>query len=235
VKSLDLLSSPSEKNLYFSLPLIRSVGLENTNPKFKHEMVDADIKTEIEVGNYTLSSTTYQNVVNNSTNEPPIQDKTPKTTFTCGKCQEKIPKNEWKKHLHFHNGLTWKEGVQPPINFTDLNKIGLILYRFMKENKLETLKCDGCSATRKSSVGLLGHLIKCSLNLGNVQCPKEACVHCNKKLYRANMKSHLTICSQKLENDVCVHCNKEILRTMMKTHQMNYCNKLKRSDVRRVM
>lgn len=154
--------------------------------------------------NETIASTSQSvqssNEPTNQLNENQIDEKTPRKqgrprikplvekppsliTYTCGNCQIEVPQNKWKVHEATHIGVTFRIGIDDPIDVEDPATMARIMIRFMKHNKIQYLKCPKCHEKKKSAVGYISHIEVCGLTPDEIASLKTVCEYC-KKLYR---------------------------------------------------
>lgn len=110
--------------------------------------------------------------------------------ITCGNCQQEIPQSKWKVHEGTHIGVTYRVGIDEPIDVDDAQTQSRIMIRYMKHNKIQYLKCIKCGERKKSAVGYISHVEVCGLTNEEVKTMKAECEYC-KKLYRkVSLASH---------------------------------------------
>lgn len=66
------------------------------------------------------------------------------------------------------------------------------MINFMKLNKLTFLKCEKCSETRKSALGIISHQQMCGLTPEQMQDNKVLCEKCNSRVLPVSFNSHIT-------------------------------------------
>lgn len=110
--------------------------------------------------------------------------------FTCGNCQQPIAESKWKAHEAVHVGVTWRVGIDEPIDVDDTATVSRLMVRYMKQKKIQYLKCEKCGEKKKSAVGYISHIEVCGLTPDEVKALKAECEFC-KKLYRkVSLASH---------------------------------------------
>lgn len=122
-----------------------------------------------------------------------VPDKDPKPNqpkFTCGNCQQLIAHSKWKAHEAMHIGVTWRIGIDEPIDVNDSQAMARTMIRYMKHKKIQYLKCEKCGEKKKSAVGYISHIEVCGLTPDEIKALKAECEFC-KKLYRkVSLVSH---------------------------------------------
>lgn len=117
-----------------------------------------------------------------------VDNNSPK--FICGNCQSAIPERKWKAHVATHLGVSFRVGIDDPIDVEDSATMGRLMIRFMKVNKIQYLRCPKCDAKKKSALGYISHVELCGLTPEEVDSLKAECEFC-KKLYRkVSLPSH---------------------------------------------
>lgn len=109
----------------------------------------------------------------------------------CGNCKAEVGGNKWRAHVAKHNGLAWRESLDPPMNLKDKATLISVLTLFMKENKLKELRCEKCRETRKSVVGFISHKHVCGLTPEEQLSRMATCEHCHHKMKPSSMPTHL--------------------------------------------
>lgn len=111
--------------------------------------------------------------------------------YTCGACNELVPKSKWYAHTAKHYGVAWRMNIDEAIDVNDNHALIRTLNRFMKSNKLHHLKCDKCSEKKRSALGYISHVEICGLTSEEIIAMKSECPHC-KKLYRkVSLETHI--------------------------------------------
>lgn len=110
--------------------------------------------------------------------------------FICGNCQSEVTKRQWKAHESIHFGVTFRVGIDDPIDVDDTGTQARIMIRYMKQNKIQFLKCPKCGEKKKSALGYISHIELCGLTEEEMKSLKQECEYC-KKLYRkVSIASH---------------------------------------------
>lgn len=118
-------------------------------------------------------------------------DETPDTsTFKCGNCQLDVPQKRWKTHEFQHFGVTYRCGVDEPIDVDDSSTQLRIMTRFMKHNKIQYLKCPKCGDKKRSALGYISHVEICGLTEAEVKSLKAECEFCKKLFRKVSLASH---------------------------------------------
>ncbi|XP_055588549.1 uncharacterized protein LOC129740929 [Uranotaenia lowii] len=110
---------------------------------------------------------------------------------TCASCFKVLPQKEWNDHYFLHNGLTYRKGIDAPVDLDDTNTACSIMIKFMKAFKLHAVTCDRCGVSKKSAMGLISHRATCGLSAEEALKSKVSCQHCNRRLLPVSMATHL--------------------------------------------
>lgn len=117
-----------------------------------------------------------------------------KASFTCGACKETVQKHNWRSHLFQHAGLAWRVGHDLEFDLNDENVCLNVMRRYRISNNLKFLKCPKCLVEeRRSAEGIISHMRLCGMSADEIETAKVSCPHCDKKLIKDSLYSHLRL------------------------------------------
>jgi hypothetical protein len=105
--------------------------------------------------------------------------------YTCGNCKAVVPILYWKKHFNFHNGIAWRDTVDPPIDMLNLRMLCSLMEM---HNETNHFKCENCPETKFTALDLLLHMEYCGLTDDR---KKEECIRCKIKLMPYSFQDHI--------------------------------------------
>ncbi|XP_053683322.1 uncharacterized protein LOC128733625 [Sabethes cyaneus] len=121
---------------------------------------------------------------------PPVEEFLEQEVI-CASCNQKIPTVAWNTHYATHSGLTYRQGIDPVIDFNDETIAVQIVTRFMKSHRQLTVQCDKCGVSKKSAVGMVSHRMICGLTAEQIEQSKVTCEHCKRRMMAVSMSTHL--------------------------------------------
>ncbi|XP_046396048.1 uncharacterized protein LOC124163292 [Ischnura elegans] len=110
----------------------------------------------------------------------------------CFACKESMNNNTYVYHkLKAHNGLTWRDGLDEPIDLNDEKLVKSILKQTLSKRK--QLICEKCGVSRSSIVGYESHLTFCAKSEGEREALMETCPVCSRRMMPASLKVHMSV------------------------------------------
>lgn len=127
----------------------------------------------------------------------------------CGNCKETVQIRDWRSHVIFHNGLTWKEGEEEKIDLHDHKMILRKMLWYMRTYKQTVLTCPKCKNEKKSALGIISHMESCGLTEEEIENAKVECPHCSVRIRSVSLPIHIAHHCPALREQVSIKRNQE--------------------------
>ncbi|XP_061515905.1 uncharacterized protein LOC133393735 isoform X1 [Anopheles gambiae] len=108
----------------------------------------------------------------------------------CGHCGTSIVPDVWQEHYNFHNGATYRVGIDQPFDLQDVKAMSAVIQRFMKVQRRAEVACERCGEVKKSGTGMASHLQTCGKSKDELEQSKTACEHCGRKMKAVSITVH---------------------------------------------